>query len=174
MFCSECGNEIGKDDKFCPNCGKMIEKVFSPPRSKQSFSSINTEKIQFLPIIIGILFIACFFMPWMDIGIISVSGFNCYKVASGFERFIALLAWLIPIGGFLIIYLSYKKNSDLKITSIFLLFIALFVWIGIFISMGLEIKRVLGGSFTNVFEAMGIGLYTLLAGIILLAVYLKK
>ncbi len=29
MFCTNCGNFINKDDKFCPYCGKQQETAFS-------------------------------------------------------------------------------------------------------------------------------------------------
>ena len=29
MYCSNCGNLINNDDKFCPHCGKQQEQAFS-------------------------------------------------------------------------------------------------------------------------------------------------
>jgi uncharacterized OB-fold protein len=50
MYCSNCGNEFGHDDKFCANCGNPNPKfvVSNTPEASTSTSSVsdpNTEKI---------------------------------------------------------------------------------------------------------------------------------
>ncbi|MEW6675557.1 MAG: zinc ribbon domain-containing protein [Nitrospirota bacterium] len=103
MFCPKCGSEIGKGDRFCSNCGTMIEEGIS------ASPSIGVAGKQNLPLIGGAFLLLSFFMPWIDLGFISVSGFNLLKAASGAEKLLALIAWFVPIGGGITAYLAYTK-----------------------------------------------------------------
>ena len=42
MYCSNCGKEIGEDQKFCPNCGVEIVKSAEP--SKKVEKSVEEEE----------------------------------------------------------------------------------------------------------------------------------
>lgn len=167
MFCPKCGSEIGKGDRFCSNCGTMIEEGIS------ASPSIGVAGKQNLPLIGGAFLLLSFFMPWIDLGFISVSGFNLLKAASGAEKLLALIAWFVPIGGGITAYLAYTKNRNTTITSLIAGAVALLVWVWLFFSIGTDIKK-MSGSFGDVFKAMGVGLYIMLAGIVCLGIGIKR
>ena len=48
MFCTNCGNTLGNDAKFCPNCGTKIDAAEVPFPSASS-NSVNEEKTVYDP-----------------------------------------------------------------------------------------------------------------------------
>jgi len=40
-FCGECGKQMGKDEKFCPNCGKAADTT-SAAKNEQTGGSVNS------------------------------------------------------------------------------------------------------------------------------------
>jgi membrane protein YdbS with pleckstrin-like domain len=68
MFCKECGNQIGEDSKFCPECGISLQ---APPPIAQSAGIDNAEPVLvlkpvFIPwvAVVSILPLQIFFTIW--------------------------------------------------------------------------------------------------------------
>lgn len=168
MSCPECGKEISAGERSCPNCGAKVEGGGS-----SALLSIRSSGNQNLSLVGGALLLVSFFMPWIDLGFISVSGFGLLKVSSGSEKLLAIIAWLVPIGGGITAYFVYTKNVNVRKVSLITVVIALFVWLWMFFSLGVDIKK-MTGSFGNIFQALGIGLYLMLAGVVCLAISVKS
>lgn len=130
MFCPECGKEVGAGGSFCSSCGTKIEG------SSAATLSVGVPGNQNLVLMGGAILLISFFMPWIDLGIISLSGFNLTKAASGSEKLLALIAWLVPIGGGITAYFAYTKNENVTKAALFSGVIAAIVWVWLFFSMG--------------------------------------
>lgn len=167
MFCSKCGKEMNSESVFCPECGARIQGTVL-----SSALAVSASKHNLLALIGGTLLVVSFFMPWVDLGFTSLSGYNLIRAASGAQKFIALLAWLIPIEGGITAYLSYTKNGNTIRASLITGIITSIIWGLLFFSLGSEIKG-MTGNFSDVFKAMAIGMYLLLGGIVCLALTVK-
>jgi len=165
MFCPECGKEVKEGSVFCPECGARVQQVKNSTSPSQIIGSFDKQTL--LAMIGGGLLLVSFFMPWIDAGFISVSGFQLLKTASGKEKLLAIIAWLVPIGGGITAYFAYTKNSNLTTISGISGWVALIVWIWLFFSLKSEIG-------SNVFKALGIGMYLMVGGIALLFLHIKS
>jgi len=44
MFCSQCGNKLKDDDKFCGNCGAKVASDSAPRRQKKTMARFTAEE----------------------------------------------------------------------------------------------------------------------------------
>jgi zinc-ribbon domain len=168
MFCNKCGKEIAEGSSFCASCGANLVA------GESTVASISKKDLNILAIIGGALFVVSFILPWIDLWMISIPGYKVAKIvyenSSGSIKYIALATWLIPISGIGIIYYAYNKseNIDGVIKSTLVGSAALFCF------LLYDIKKEVG-SFGNAFKVMDIGLYALIAGIVVFATcFFKK
>ncbi|MBU1182090.1 MAG: hypothetical protein KKF00_08015 [Proteobacteria bacterium] len=152
---------------FCPECGARVQQVKDSTSSPQTSGSLDRQTL--LAMIGGGLLLVSFIMPWIDSGFISVSGFELIKVASGAEKLLALIAWLVPVGGGITAYFTYTKNVNMRLASLITGEIALVVYIWLIFSIRGDV-----GGLGNVFNIMGIGLYLMMVGIACLLIGGKK
>ncbi len=162
MFCPNCGKEILGGSNFCQECGKALD-VKAGVGIKTDINDINV-----LTVIGNGLLVISFFMPWISaIGwfSLSVSGYELTKLPSeGLEKLFGIIVWLVPIAGGVAEYLTLTKNTNAKKITNIAFVVAIIVWVWFLINGISDIG--LG----NLFKAMGIGLYVMLAGIICLAI----
>jgi drug/metabolite transporter superfamily protein YnfA len=171
MFCPECGKTVENDAAYCPECGVRIKNTRGVMPAPSFFG--RTDK-RYLPSLIGgALLLISFFMPWIDFMIMSVPGFKLIKVASGMDTLLAIIAWLVPIGGAMTTYLSYRKNENVKKAALVTGLVALLVWVWLLSSIGADLKR-MGASFGDIFKAMDIGLYFMMVGVVFLGISLRS
>ena len=67
MFCSNCGNKIIDDTKFCPNCGIQNEKKIDSIKS--NFKNETTKTPVGLIAVSWIFFALCIVDDFLDFGI---------------------------------------------------------------------------------------------------------
>ncbi len=171
MFCPECGKTVENDAAYCPECGVRIQNTKGVMSAPSSFG--RTDK-RYLPSLIGgALLLISFFMPWINFMILSVPGYKLIKIASGMDKLLAIIAWLVPIGGAITMYLSYTKNENIKRATLVTGLAALLVLVWLLASIVADLKR-MGGSFGNVFEVMDIGLYFMMVGIVFLGISIRS
>lgn len=161
MFCPECGKEIGTGGGFCSNCGKKIDETaaISSPVSR-------TDRQNLLALIGGAILVLSFFMPWVSSWMGSISGFDLMKIAdqmaSGGQKFIVFIVWLIPIGGGITSYCAYTRNRKTTWIAVATGTISLLVWCLLF--YGFKKNGV----------STGVGFYLLLVGIVCLGISVKS
>jgi len=117
MYCNNCGNIIKKEDKFCPNCGVMINQI---PSNQQPQNNIDVPKkdrdnLGTISLILGIIslilsiFLNILILPMaivgLILGIISKSR-NGKKIAGIILNAISIIIILI----LLIIALLWDTN----------------------------------------------------------------
>src|ERR1039457_1792383 len=154
MFCTQCGKVLSTGTTFCPYCGvKTQEKAIEDPLATSS------SKLNFTALIGGALLVLSFFMPWLNLGFFSVAGYQLMQIGSGADKLLALLVWIIPIGGGIVAYFAYTRSAHIILASIATCGISILVWLWIFIRVGSEVN------FGNIFQALSIGMYILLVGI---------
>ena len=160
MFCPNCGNEILGGSNFCQECGKALEV--------KAGVKTDINDINLLTVIGNGLLAISFFMPWISATgwfSLSVSGYELTKLASnGLEKLFGIIVWLVPIIGGVAEYFTLTKNMNAKKVTNVAFVVAIIVWVWFLINGISDIG--LG----NLFKAMGIGLYAMLAGIICLAI----
>ena len=164
MFCNKCGKEIEAGTLFCANCGASI---------KEGAGAIDKKDLNILAIIGGALFVVSFILPWIDLWMLSIPGYKLAKImyanGSGLIKYVAPTTWLIPISGAGIIYYAYTKNENVDRT----IRNTLFGSAALFCYLLYDIKKDVG-SFGNAFKTMDIGLYALIAGIVVFAICVYK
>ena len=114
MFCIECGKEVEEKANFCPNCGTKIETEI-----KLSIPVSTSNQYNFLAFIGGVSLFISFFMPWVDLGIISLSGYKLLQ-STDYKNFFSafiLLGWLVPITGGVVAFLALLRNPYTSVVS---------------------------------------------------------
>ena len=151
MFCKKCGSEISENSQFCEKCGA--------PVSEEQEKVEGKAKTGFYIAILGsAMLIAGFMLPWVQIGLFSVSGYQkigdsfIFLIIGGITIILALLGLakkggeggrifivLLNLGAFLyLIYIYYILSDSLSGSGMFKLHIGSGYYIsaaGAFIAM---------------------------------------
>lgn len=98
MFCSKCGNQLNRDDKFCSKCGQS--SIEAPPNNQQNIDNSNasntTNSMALASIICAIIGLFIFGIP---LGIISlILGIMAHKQAVISRSSTKMATWAIILG----------------------------------------------------------------------------
>ena len=114
IYCTECGAELEDTVKFCSSCGKVIDN--NTPHNQSVSNNVDNasimERIEIVPLLIGILFCVCcqviaFMLPYKSQAIVIFIGFfvgsflmgylsnESYVFVLGYAVFTAIISFLV-------------------------------------------------------------------------------
>ena len=120
MFCSKCGKEVTASVAFCVGCGTPVGAHGTPAINHPDASSASRKGLSLgskLSLSGAAIALACFFLPWVSIGISAELGdkFSGWMLAFGTDDwrgrpalFLVLLAAIAVLG---LTYFSYRRGA---------------------------------------------------------------
>ena len=105
IYCTECGAELDESVKFCSSCGNVIDNNI--PHNQNVSNNVGNasimERIEIMPLIIGILFcvgcqVIAFLLPYQSQAIVVLFGFFVGSFLMGYlsnESFVFVLGYAV-------------------------------------------------------------------------------
>lgn len=176
MLCGNCGTQNQEGAEFCSECGNgLLAPAAMPQASVTPEGAVNAaaaaqSSLSITPISIcaaGLL--VSFFMPWIKVFFVSVSGADIAKAAGEFDIGSGQFLWLIPVMAIvtLVAGLIKKGQNGLAILSGL-------GSLGFIIYVMAKVIEEAGDESDEIFSVIGIGIYLMVAmGALLLILGLK-
>ncbi len=122
IYCSNCGTELDDSDKFCSSCGNIVNGDMSDNQNIRENNENLTfmERIEIIPLIIGILFcvicqIIASVLPYQSQSIVVLLGFAIGSFLMGYLSnesitFVLCYAVFTAIISFLVYWLFFSTR----------------------------------------------------------------